>query len=74
MASERLRFACSYVSSIQTISFGKYPNFSSGPLSDTYGRKPLITISLVGFFILNLVFIVNSIWFMELKVEYIFFE
>ena len=31
-------------------------------------------ISLAGFFILNLVFMINSIFFMELKVEYILFE
>ena len=49
-------------------------NTPSGPLSDTYGRKPLIVISLAGFFILNLVFMINSIFFMELKVEYILFE
>ena len=48
--------------------------FPPGPLSDTYGRKPLIITSLVGFFVLNLVFIVNSIWFMELKVENILFN
>ena len=58
----------------KSISFGKYRYFSPGPLSDTYGRKPLIIISLIGFFVLNLVFTINSIWFMELKVEYILFE
>lgn len=69
-----------YVSSVQAYN-GLLQNMPSlvfalfaGPLSDTYGRKPLIIISLIGFFVLNLVFTINSIWFMELKVEYILFE
>ena len=40
----------------------------AGPLSDRYGRKPLILISFAGYFLLNLVFLVNSYWFYELKV------
>jgi MFS family permease len=40
----------------------------AGPLSDTYGRKPLIISALFGYFVLNIVFLVNSIWFFELKV------
>ena len=40
----------------------------AGPLSDTYGRKPLIVISLFGYFILNISHLINSIWFNELKV------
>lgn len=39
-----------------------------GPLSDAYGRKPLMIMSLGGYFILNSIFLVNSIFFMELKV------
>jgi len=46
----------------------------AGALMDTYGRKPLLLLSLFGFFILNFVFLVNSIWFHELKVEYLLFE
>ena len=41
----------------------------AGPISDTYGRKPLIIIPLFGYFILNTVYLVNSIWFHQLKVE-----
>ena len=41
----------------------------AGALSDTYGRKPLIILPLLGFFLLNLVYLVNSIWFNELKVR-----
>ena len=40
----------------------------AGPMSDTYGRKPLIICALFGYFVLNLVFLINSIWFYELKV------
>ena len=40
----------------------------AGPLTDNYGRKPLILSALVGYLILNLVFLVNSLWFYQLKV------
>lgn len=46
----------------------------AGPLSDTYGRKPLLIVPLIGFFILNLVYLINVVWFHELKVEYLLFE
>jgi len=45
-----------------------------GPLSDKYGRKPLILVAFFGYLIQNIVFLVNSIWFHELKVEYLLFE
>lgn len=48
--------------------------FFAGPLSDKFGRKPLIVFSLFGFLILSLVFLINSFWFDELKVEYLLFE
>lgn len=40
----------------------------AGPLTDKYGRKPLILSALVGYLILDLVFLVNSLWFYQLKV------
>ena len=43
----------------------------AGPLSDSFGRKPFLIIPLVGFFLLNLVFVINTIWFQELKVKWI---
>jgi len=46
----------------------------AGPLSDMYGRKPLIISALFGYFVLNIVFLVNSLFFYELKVEYLLFE
>ena len=46
----------------------------AGPLSDRYGRKPLLLISLTGFVLLQLVFLVNAIWFEELAVEYLLIE
>ena len=40
----------------------------AGPLTDRYGRKPLILSALVGYLVLDLVFLVNSLWFHQLKV------
>ena len=41
----------------------------AGPLSDTYGRNFLMVLSLIGYLILNIVFLVNSIFFHQLKVR-----
>ena len=46
----------------------------AGPLSDSYGRKLFLLLSLFGYISLNIVFLVNSIWFMELRVEYLLLE
>ena len=44
------------------------------PLSEDYGRKPLIIVGLLGYIVLNIAFFINS-WFMyELKAEYLLFE
>ena len=40
----------------------------AGPLTDTYGRKPLIISALLGYLLLDIIFLVNSIWFYDLKV------
>jgi len=48
--------------------------FFAGPLSDKIGRKPLLIFSLFGYLILSVVFLINSIWFYELKVEFLLFE
>ena len=40
----------------------------AGPLTDTYGRKPLIISALLGYFLLDIIFLINSIWFYDLKV------
>merc|ERR1719347_2162738 len=48
--------------------------FFLGSLSDRFGRKPLLLIGLAGAFILNIVFLVNSYWYYELKVEFLLFE
>ena len=40
----------------------------AGLLTDNYGRKPLILSALVGYLILDLVFLLNSLWFHQLKV------
>ena len=41
----------------------------AGPLTDTYGRKPLIISALLGYLLLDIIFLVNSIWFYDLKVN-----
>ena len=43
--------------------------FFAGPLSDMFSRKPLILISLSGYILLNVIYMVNAFWFYELKVS-----
>ena len=45
-----------------------------GPWSDNFGRKFLIISPLVGFVILDVVFLLNSIFFYELKADWIILE
>jgi len=46
----------------------------AGPLSDTYGRKPLMIMAIFGYLVLDVVFLINAFWFEELRVEYLLFE
>ncbi len=46
----------------------------AGPWSDRFGRKPLIVISVLGFCLSNLVFLLNVFFFDELRAEYLLFE
>jgi len=48
--------------------------FFAGPLSDQYARKPFILLSIGGYVLLNVIFLVNSYWFYELKAEFLLFE
>ena len=41
----------------------------AGPLSDTWGRRPLLLSALLGHLILNLILLINAVWFLELKVN-----
>jgi hypothetical protein len=45
-----------------------------GSWSDRAGRKVLILMPLLGFMIYDTVFMINAIFFKELKVEFIMFE
>ena len=46
----------------------------AGPWCDIHGRKPLIIISIFGYAIASTVFLINTIWWYELKAEFILFE
>ena len=41
----------------------------AGPLTDSWGRRPLILSSLLGHLLLNIILLVNAVWFIELKVQ-----
>ena len=46
----------------------------AGPLTDTWGRRPLLLCSLLGHLLLSLILLVNAVWFLELRAEYLLFE
>ena len=46
----------------------------AGPWCDRHGRKPLILISLFGYILCNASFLINTIWYHELKAEYLLME
>ena len=66
----RLRTISSVIQAIPPLVYALF----AGPWSDKHGRKWLIFASMFGHFLSNSVFLVNAIWFHELKAEYLLFE
>ena len=46
----------------------------AGPWCDKHGRKPFIIISILSYGISNTVFLINTIWWYELKAEFLLLE
>ena len=46
----------------------------AGPWCDKYGRKPLIILSILGSTVSTTVFLINTIWWYELKAENLLLE
>ena len=46
----------------------------AGPWCDKHGRKPLILVSLFGYVLSSTIFVINVIWYHELKAEYLLLE
>ena len=40
----------------------------AGPLTDSWGRRPLLLCALLDHLLLCLILLVNAVWFLELKV------
>ena len=58
---------------IQSIPSFLYPLIAGG-ICDKYGRKPFIVIAIVGYTIPATVYLINTIWWYELKTEYLLLE
>ena len=58
---------------IQSIPSFLYPLIAGG-ICDKYGRKPFIIISILGYIISTSVYLISTIWWYELKAEFLLLE
>lgn len=47
---------------------------AAGPAADQWGRKPVLLLALTGYLVLSLVLLANSVWFRQLRVEFLLLE
>ena len=51
-----------------------YSLFAGPSRTPTYGRKPLPLLAIIDYFTRNLVYLINAVWFLELRVEFLMLE
>ena len=43
-------------------------------MAEQWGRKPVLLLALTGYLVLSLVLLANSVWFLQLRVEFLLLE